>query len=50
MNDPRIVSIEWATLVGQRPREAGCNARLAVHGLEVQVPIARLRNPGQNGG
>jgi L-alanine-DL-glutamate epimerase-like enolase superfamily enzyme len=30
-------------LEGRRPREAGCNARLAIHGITVRVPIARLR-------
>ena len=39
---PTITSIEWATLVGSRPREAGCNARLGVHGTEVGVPLARI--------
>jgi L-rhamnonate dehydratase len=43
MNNPRIVSIEWAELEGRRPRKAGCNARLGEHGLTVKVPIARLR-------
>lgn len=38
----RIASIEWARLVGRRPRMAGCNARLAVHGIEVRPPIARI--------
>lgn len=42
MNNPRITAIEWGTLVGRRPRQAGCNSRLAVHGLDVQVPLARL--------
>ncbi len=42
MDNPRITSIEWGTLVGQRPREAGCNARLSIHGLTVQVPLARV--------
>jgi L-alanine-DL-glutamate epimerase-like enolase superfamily enzyme len=42
MNNPRIVSIEWAELEGRRPRKAGCNARLGEHGLTVKVPIARL--------
>lgn len=39
---PHITAIEWATLVGQRPREAGCNARLDVHGLDVKVPLVRI--------
>lgn len=38
----RIARIEWARLVGRRPRMAGCNARLAVHGIEVRPPIARI--------
>ena len=43
MNDSRIVSIEAATLTGQRPRSAGNNARLGGHGTEVEVPLLRLR-------
>ena len=42
MNNPRIISIEWAELEGRRPRKAGCNARLGEHGITVKVPIARL--------
>lgn len=42
MPTPKISKVEWATFVGQRPREAGCNARLSVHGLNVPVPLARL--------
>ncbi|MEZ4861802.1 MAG: enolase C-terminal domain-like protein [Caldilineaceae bacterium] len=42
MSNPHIIQIEYGTLVGQRPREAGCNARLAVHGLNVNVPLARI--------
>ncbi len=42
MSDNRITIIEAATLVGQRPREAGNNARLTTHGIDVQLPIARL--------
>lgn len=38
----KISKIEWATLVGQRPRHAGSNARLGDHGLAVRVAIARL--------
>lgn len=37
-----IVSIEWARLKGQRPRSAGCNARLGEHGQAVTTPIARI--------
>lgn len=42
MNDPRIISIEWARLEGTRPRKAGSNARLGEHGSVVRVPIARI--------
>ena len=42
MKTARIVRIEAATLVGKRPRVAGCNARISVHGLEVAVPLIRL--------
>ena len=42
MDNSRIIRIESATLVGRRPRQAGCNARLAVHGLDVKVPLIRL--------
>ena len=50
MSNPHITSVEWGTLVGQRPRVAGCNARLGVHGLDVQVPLVRLTtNEGISG-
>ena len=42
MDNSRIVSVEWGVLEGQRPRHAGCNARLGEHGLTVQTPLARL--------
>ena len=42
MNSSCIAAIEWGTLVGQRPRQAGCNSRIAVHGVDVQVPLARI--------
>ena len=42
MYNSRIVRIESATLVGRRPREAGYNSRLVVHGLDVKVPLVRL--------
>jgi L-rhamnonate dehydratase len=46
----RIVQIAWARLSGQRPRKAGCNARLGEHGLRVEVPIARITtDEGANG-
>jgi L-rhamnonate dehydratase len=37
-----IVRIEWARLEGERPRKAGCNARLGDHGQHVATPIARV--------
>jgi L-rhamnonate dehydratase len=37
-----IMRIEWAQLGGQRPRSAGCNARLGEHGRRVRVPLARV--------
>ena len=42
MKSETIAAIEWGTLVGQRPRQAGCNSRIAVHGQDVQVPLARI--------
>lgn len=42
MENPRITRIDWASLQGQRPRLAGCNARLGEHGLTVRPPIARV--------
>jgi L-rhamnonate dehydratase len=42
MDNPRITSIEWGILVGQRPRTAGCNARLPVHGPTMRDPVARI--------
>lgn len=42
MSNSRIVKIEAGTLVGRRPREAGSNSRLAIHGREVRVPLLRL--------
>ena len=42
MNSAKISAIEWGALVGQRPRQAGCNSRGPVHGNEVQVPLARI--------
>jgi L-rhamnonate dehydratase len=38
----RVARIEWARLEGQRPRKAGCNARLSEHGQRVRPPIARI--------
>ena len=42
MDKNRIVRIEAATLTGRRPRMAGCNARIPVHGIDVAVPLLRL--------
>jgi L-alanine-DL-glutamate epimerase-like enolase superfamily enzyme len=42
MDQPRIISVEWGRLEGQRPRSVGRNARLGEHGITVAVPIARL--------
>lgn len=42
MHNPRLTRIEHGTLVGNRPRSAGCNARLPVHGQQVREPFARL--------
>lgn len=37
-----ITRIEWGTLEGARPRVAGANARLDVHGRTVRVLLVRL--------
>ena len=42
MSTSMITAVEWATLTGQRPRSAGCNARLGEHGATVRVPLARI--------
>ncbi|MBX3049908.1 MAG: hypothetical protein KF753_00465 [Caldilineaceae bacterium] len=39
---PTITRMEWAPLTGERPRLAGSNARLGVHGKNVTCPIARI--------
>lgn len=39
---PTITRIEWAPLTGERPRSAGSNARLGIHGKTVTCPIARI--------
>jgi L-rhamnonate dehydratase len=38
----RITRIDWARLTGQRPRAAGCNARLGTHGQTVSPGVARV--------
>lgn len=42
MNIPKITRIEWARLDAKRPRSAGANARLGVHGDRVSLPLVRL--------
>ena len=42
MENSRIDRIEFGTLVGKRPRLAGNNSRIPVHGLEVELPLIRL--------
>ncbi len=39
MDDVTIVCVDYGTLVGQRPRAAGSNARLGPHGAVVRVPL-----------
>jgi L-rhamnonate dehydratase len=43
MSDARIARIEWATLVGERPRAAGCNAHMQPLGKRIRAPVARVR-------
>ena len=42
MENAVIDRIEYATLIGKRPRLAGNNSRIPVHGLEVELPLIRL--------
>ena len=42
MNSSRIDRIESAPLVGRRPRQAGNNARLNIHGIDVHLQVMRL--------
>lgn len=42
MENSRIDRIEYGMLVGVRPRLAGNNSRIPVHGLEVELPLIRL--------
>ena len=37
-----IDRIEWAMLSGSRPRVAGANARLNIHGVRVETPTVRI--------
>ncbi|SFJ03852.1 L-alanine-DL-glutamate epimerase [Paenibacillus sp. UNC496MF] len=45
----RIERIEQAEMRGERPRSAGCNARLGVHGKEVRFPLVRVTIGGRTG-
>lgn len=42
MSSSRIKRIEFGILDGQRPRNAGSNARIGDHGVTVRVPLVRL--------
>ena len=42
MENARIARIESAPLVGKRPREAGNNSRLNIHGIDVHMQVLRL--------
>ncbi len=42
MDNTRVTRIEWGQLEGQRPRNAGCNARLGEHGSRIPLPLVRL--------
>ena len=42
MGEPKIDRIESAPLMGRRPRAAGNNARLNMHGIEVELRVLRL--------
>jgi L-rhamnonate dehydratase len=45
----KIERIEWARFNARRPRPAGKNARLPDHGINVNVPVARLTAGGVSG-
>src|SRR5262245_18774034 len=42
MTTSHIVRVEYGILTAYRPRNAGCNARLGEHGIEIRVPLLRL--------
>ncbi len=42
MESARIARIESAPLLGRRPREAGNNSRLNIHGIDVHLQVMRL--------
>ena len=45
----KIERIEWARYTARRPRPAGKNARLPEHGINVNVPLARITAGGVSG-
>ncbi|MFS0726065.1 enolase C-terminal domain-like protein [Paenibacillus sp. 1P07SE] len=45
----RIETIEQVVMKGERPRLAGSNARLGVHGKEVHCPLVRITIGGMTG-
>jgi len=47
MKNGRIERIEWARLIAERPRVAGGNARLGVHGKETPVELVRIAVDGE---
>ena len=42
MTNAGIERIEFGKLIGKRPRLAGNNSRIPVHGLDVELPLIRL--------
>jgi L-rhamnonate dehydratase len=40
--DPKIVSVEWGLLWGERPRAAGSNSHMQPLGGRVRVPVGRV--------
>lgn len=44
--DWRVEEITWGVLPYKRPRVAGCNARLGVHGPGGNVPVVRIKIGG----
>ena len=42
MFEQKIVRVEQANLLGERPRKAGCNSRLGEHGLYVRPSIVTI--------
>ncbi len=50
MFDSRIVRIEWAALPGRRPRMAGMNSRLSVHGQELKALLMRVETDDGHAG